>query len=289
VAGRAARIAQLVSDDRFFAEVDHEIDELRGILATAPLPFQTWQFSQLEAATLELTGDLAATEALAERGLDIGTRAGQPEAMGLYGGQLFELRLRQGRMDELIDLIVDVADQYAMIDALQGAVVIGLLAVGRFEDARVRFEPLRSRLPALIRNVQWLATMRHLADASTEFGDRDFASVVYDEMLPFADQVIFPSAIVNGSVALQLGRLATFLGRYDDAATHLEYARSLHERIGAQYYLASTHLELGVLHGACGHAERAREHVAQSLARIDAHGFDGLRPRLETLQATLDA
>ena len=82
---------------------------------------------------------------------------------------------------------------------------------------------------------------------------------------------------------------ATFLGRHDDADTHLEYARALHERIGAQYYLASTHLELGVLHGARGDAERARKHLAQSLALIDEHGFDGLRPRLEALQATLDA
>jgi predicted ATPase/class 3 adenylate cyclase len=267
---------------------DAQMEEMRAILVTAPLPFQTWQLAQLEAARIELTGDLVAAEAAAERTLEVGTRASQPEAMGVYGGALFGIRSRQGRLNELVDLIVDVADQYPMIDAMQAAVVVGLLAVDRREDAVRRFEPLRARLPSLIRNIQWLATMRHLAEASAELEDHDFASVVYDELHPFADQVIFPSVVVNGAVALPLGRLATMLGRYDDAEAHLDHARAIHERIGARYYLASTYLELGVLFAARGDAARARDHVAQSLALVDEHGFDGLRPRLQALQATLD-
>jgi tetratricopeptide (TPR) repeat protein len=245
----------------------------------------------IETAYLELSGDLAAAEGSAERTMEYGTRTGQPEAFAVYGAVLSELRLRQGRVAELVDLLVDVADQNPAIDAVQGLVFTCLIAVGRVDEARARFEQFRSRLPTLTRNGQWLSTMRHLSGAAVDLDDRDAALAVYDAYVPFADQVMFPTAIVEGAVGLQVGRLATYLGRYDEAQRLLDAALATHERIGARYSDAWTHLELATLccaRNADGDAARAREHVARSLALVDAHGFEGLRPRLDALQATLD-
>jgi hypothetical protein len=283
-------IAVGVSGD--FARVDRVLTEMRVILDATPLPFPIWQMGILETALLELSGDLVGAEASAERTMEYGTRTGQPEALAVYGAVLCELRLRQGRIVELVDMLVDVADQNPSIDAVQGLVFTCLLAAGRVDEARTRFEQFRARLPTLTHNGQWLSTMRHLSGAAIDLDDRDAALAVYDELLPFSEQVMFPTAIVEGAVGLQVGRLATYLGRYDEAEDLLAAAHATHERIGARYCQTWSHLELATLccaRNADGDAARARDHVTQTLALVEEHGFDGLRPRAEALLAHLDA
>jgi len=50
-------------------------------------------------------------------------------------------------------------------------------------------------------------------------------------------------ATVAGSVARPLGRLATVLGRYDDAEAHFRLALELHTRLQAPYWTARTELD----------------------------------------------
>jgi DNA-binding NarL/FixJ family response regulator len=75
-----------------------------------------------------------------------------------------------------------------------------------------------------------------------------------------------------GAVDYHLGRLATLLGRWDEAAAHLEAATTLHERMGAHPWVAlsqRSHAAALLGRGAAADLARARE-LLESAGRVFA-------------------
>jgi class 3 adenylate cyclase len=91
-------------------------------------------------------------------------------------------------------------------------------------------------------------------------------------------------------VSRPLGRLATTLGRYDEAAAHFEDALASHEREGAPLWLANTRYEYAAMlqrRGAAGDGERAAVLLAEALDAAERFGMKallekGLALKLET-------
>jgi tetratricopeptide (TPR) repeat protein len=89
-------------------------------------------------------------------------------------------------------------------------------------------------------------------------------------------------------VARALGRLATQLGRYDEADTHLRRALEVSERMHAPYWIARTQLDLAELCIARQHpadSEKARDLIQTARGSAERHGYGGLLPRIERLLA----
>jgi len=87
-------------------------------------------------------------------------------------------------------------------------------------------------------------------------------------------------------VARPLGRLATLLGRYDDAETHLRAALAMHQRMQAPYWIARTQLDLAELciaRKGPTDAAAARELIGQAQRTVDQYGYAGLTPQAERL------
>jgi len=93
----------------------------------------------------------------------------------------------------------------------------------------------------------WLQSMAFLADCAADMGRDDAAALLYEKFSPYVGRFMFVGSLDEGAVARPLGRLATLLGRFDDAERHLLDALEMHERIPAPYWTARTRLDLAEL------------------------------------------
>jgi hypothetical protein len=84
------------------------------------------------------------------------------------------------------------------------------------------------------------------AELAAAAGDRNRCATRYEQLLPMAGEFAVVGAAVfsTGPVALQLGLLAAALGRWDDAAAHLDDATRRCDRLGAALLAARARAEL---------------------------------------------
>lgn len=114
----------------------------------------------------------------------------------------------------------------------------------------------------------WFRTIS--ADLCAVYGDRADAELLYRALTPFARANIDLGIVSawTGSASRRLGRLATLLGEYRSARTHLEHAIEDNRRMHAAPELARSQLDLAVLLRREGETRRARVQLeeAESLA-----------------------
>jgi hypothetical protein len=135
-------------------------------------------------------GRLDEAEALAGVALEIGSGVALSRAFGAYSGQVFELRRRQGRLDEVADLVLQlVRDQ----PEIPGWRAVGALALADSDPARSRelFDSLVD--PAAVGSVRelprdfaWLAGCLSLGRAAVALADPERAERVLPVLLPYA-------------------------------------------------------------------------------------------------------
>ncbi|MEU6238027.1 hypothetical protein ABZ885_34120, partial [Kitasatospora sp. NPDC047058] len=126
------------------------------------------------------------------------------------------IRLQQGRLDEVLPMVLAVWEQYQPLNEAMTA--LALLAAGRPEDARDVFGrrvPLRRDFAYSI-----LAGLR--GSAAIALDDRAAADEVYRDLLPLRGLAGGASSlsIVFRPVAHHLGDLARFLDRPEQARQH---------------------------------------------------------------------
>ena len=118
----------------------------------------------------------------------------------------------------------------------------------------------------------------------------DAAPLLYDQLLPYAARFVFVFSLDWGAAARALGRLATLLGRYDDAERHLHDALAMHERIDAPYWIARNRIDLAELclaRCAGDDLSAAHDHLDQAQRTVDEYGYAGLQPRIDRLRRQL--
>ena len=95
---------------------------------------------------------------------------------------------------------------------------------------------------------RWRHTAMLTSDAelAAAAGDRNRCATRYEQLLPMAGEfaVVGAAVFTTGPVALQLGLLAAALGRWDDAAAHLDDATRRCDRLGAALLAARARTEL---------------------------------------------
>jgi len=136
-----------------------------------------------------------------------------------------------------------------------------LLAAGDATQARtvlrrLRTDPARGRP----KDAEWLECHWAMADLAISLDDEAAATLLAAQLLPYEKlwAVDGIGGAVFGTVAEQLGRLAAYLGRPDEAGRHLAVARERYEQAGTPALLA----RLGALsapgpEGRCGTAADA--------------------------------
>jgi hypothetical protein len=110
-----------------------------------------------------------------------------------------------------------------------------LLAAGDSEPARSVLRGFHSGDPtAMPKDAEWLEAHWAMADIAIDLDDRRAAAGLHDALLPYTQlwAVDGIGGAVFGAVTEQLGRLAAYLGRADDATAHLAAARETYQRQG---------------------------------------------------------
>ena len=103
------------------ADRDRSISVCHEIATRIGQPFLRWVDSQNRATQALLDGNAARAETLAEEAFAIGTESGQPDALTIFGVQLLDVRIHQGRTGELVDLIAEGVNESPGLPALRAA------------------------------------------------------------------------------------------------------------------------------------------------------------------------
>jgi hypothetical protein len=128
----------------------------------------------------------AHTVAIVERG---GNHVNYANA---FTAQLFYLRRAQGRLDELVPVLVDAVDVNPLIAGFRVALAVTYADMGRLDEARTHFEFLAAEpdFGLVPRDLAWSGALTLLAETCVALGDRDRAAVLRDLLLPYAGQLI---------------------------------------------------------------------------------------------------
>lgn len=217
-----------------------------------------------------LAGRLADAERLIDDAVQLGQRA-TPNAVVVYGVQLFGLRREQGRLDEIEPAISALAAEHEAIPAFRTGLALISCHLGRLADAGAIFDPLAAQgFDQFPRDATWLNAMDELAQVCAALGDRARAALLYERLVPYErhNVVITFAEACEGSVARYLGLLAATMERWDDAARHFEVALTMNAALGARPLVAHTQREYAAMlraRGALG--DEARAAALQAAAR----------------------
>jgi tetratricopeptide (TPR) repeat protein len=131
---------------------------------------------------------------------------------------------------------------FGWVSGWRCALAYAYALLGRHADAREQLETLT--IGELPRDALWLLSTAQLSEVVADLGDRERAEQLYALLAPYADRCIVAlGACCLGSVARSLGRLAITLGRYDQAAAHLQGAIAVNTKIRGYVWVAYSRLD----------------------------------------------
>ena len=238
---RARAAACLEAGD--IAGMEEAADRCEQEAAAVVEPLASWwaMFPRIQLAMVQ--GRLPECEQLTQMFLELGMKAGQPDALTFFAAALVGLRHQQGRMSEMTAVYERAVDENPAMPAWCG----GLALCCALEDDRERALELLNmaaadRFEHMPRDWVWLVGLCQWAEAAALLGARDACADLYELLLPWRELVISTGGAAWGTVAHHLCLLAIALARDAQADEHLAAAARLHARLGAPIWLAQTHV-----------------------------------------------
>jgi hypothetical protein len=259
--------AAVESGDR--AARDESIAVCHEIATTVREPFLCSVDAQNRATQALLDGDPVRAEILAEEAFAIGTESGQPDALLIYGVQLLDVRIHQGRTGELADLVAEGVRENPGLPVLRAAAARAYLDADRLDEARALLDQSGVDLP---RDEVWLVGTSIWAQVAARLGTLDIGALLADRLAPWAGQI--PTAVVAVQEPIDhcLGELAAVLGRTDVAHAHFAASEATARRFGAPFYIARTLVEHARLD--CERdPDAARARATEALTIAVEHGY----------------
>jgi hypothetical protein len=115
-----------------------------------------------------------------------------------------------------------------------------------------------------------MIAMTIVADVAVALGDADWAKLIYDRLMPYANTtvVIGIAAVCLGSTARYLGRLALVMDDRARALEHLEQAMAVNQALVAPLQIAHTELDLAAALGPGARAQELVENAARTAREL---------------------
>ena len=269
-------------------EADLLFSEISAIAGRTGLVRHRWHVAATRSWRYLLEGRIDDAERAAGEALEIGVQGAYPVASGAYGAQLIRIHLERGRLAEIIDLVVQAVEDNPTLRTVWEPGLMFLHAeLERFDEAAAVFDRGAATGFRPTFDNTWLSAMTWYADVAADLGRTDAAPLLHERLLPYRDRIVFFNIGEYGSAARSTGRLATLLGRYDDADALLHEALATHERLAAPYWIARTQIdiaELAAARGGPGDADAARDLLGAVQRAVDHYGYAGLQRRIDTLR-----
>ena len=263
---------------------DELIEVARSIASEVGQPLLRWVVAFGDSCRAMLAGDLEAAEQHCTAAAEIATATGQPDALTFLGAQLSTIRIMQGRAGEVVDLVQAVRDQNPGVPSFDSALALALVELDRLDEARAVLARLEAAGFAFPEDLAYLGGTGQAAAVVGELGWKEAAEVLYERLLPHREQLFYIGLTSGPEMSLWIGLLATVLGRFDEAASHLARSADTHERIGAAWALVLTRIYTGRLllaRDQPGDRELAVAGLREARAEADRRGYAGLVRRAE--------
>ena len=248
------------------ARVQAPLERIQRIAAELGRPTVVWQTEWVTSALALMRGDMVGGERLVKRAFQAGQEAEQPDALLLYGIQMFYLRVFQGRGEEIIAMLEQSVEASPGIPALRALLASSLCWLDRREDAATILTRAASDRFADVRPAaDELTALVLYAEAAAQTGDREVAAILCDLIQPWADQVDWNTLFSAGHTRLYLGLLASVLAEHEQSDEHLAFACEFHEANDMTLWTARSHLGWAESLAERGDTDGAREHATRAL------------------------
>jgi len=209
-------------------------------------PLMRWHVGIVDTFVATMSARFDEAERVARATLQLGMQIGEPDAFGVFAGQFFFFGTFAGRHAELLPLIQQVIDEEPHVERLfRAGHALVCSEVGRPEVGRELLrEAMEAGLDAISQDSLGSTTLIAHAVLALELDDVAAAEWLFPVIEPMAGEVSFNGVTSQGPVAAYVGKLASLLGRYDEAERHLLGALTTTEEFGWEYHRATTLLAL---------------------------------------------
>jgi tetratricopeptide (TPR) repeat protein len=252
-------------------------------------PYLGWLVLLCETFEAMMTGRLSAAEAVAAEALDLGLQIGAPDAFAMYAAEFFVLGTFAGRHGELFPLVEQATRENPEMLPFRLAYGIICTAVGQVDAAReILHEGMESGFAELAVDNLWMTSVIAYIIIAIELDDRDAAVQLLPMIEPYAAKVSFNGVTSQGPVAAYAGKLASLLGRNDEAERHLRAALATATAFGWTYHQATTLFALALArHRRLGGLDdEACSWLAEASQLCRAHGFQSWIAQIDDLAAS---
>lgn len=246
------------------------------IVARVPLPSLLWNNAFHQVWQELLWGDLLRAEQLADAAFALGIETAQPDALGIFGPQLMNIRLNQGRLDELIPLVEQMVSETPDQPGYRSALALSLSRSGRNDETIALLDAEHANGFEMPLDSGWSCAHACWAEAAVLVGHRETAEVVRQRFAPFHDQIVSFSIGALPAIAHYLGMIDHFLGRYDDADHWFSEAQAIHHRFESPLLVAHTNAAWAALladRSIGNDIDRARAMASDAVAAASAGGY----------------
>ena len=194
-----------------------------------------------------VAGRLDEAEAIAEEILEIGMASGQPDTLTLYGSVLLSARREQGRIEEVIELLVPLAAANPNMPIVRANLAAMYMELDRSEEALGLFETdARNSFAAFRYNSGgWLLSLCMYSEVCAYLADAHAAVILHERVSPYADHVVCGGQFSGGAAHRYVGLLAQTMGDTTLADKHFADGMALNDQIDAPIWAARTALGLG--------------------------------------------
>jgi DNA-binding CsgD family transcriptional regulator len=171
----------------------------------------------------------------------------QADAEGVYGAQMFAFNRDLGRLRDLEPLVRRIAGSGEK--AWTPGLMLMCSELGLLDEARRQFERIAAdEFAALVRDDMYVTCLVFCAETCCRLGDAERAALLYERLLPYAEQTAnHPRAVCFGSAQLYLGMLARTTGQAEAARRHLAAAVERNRDMRAWPWLARAQFQYGAL------------------------------------------
>jgi class 3 adenylate cyclase/tetratricopeptide (TPR) repeat protein len=261
------------------AQFEEKFDESKRLYDSLRRPYFDWVTRLQAIARAEHHGELEIAERIIDEAGDVGRRANISEGNILtsLGGDLYQVRRAQGRLDEMVDLLAALVESTPDIPLIRLILAGAYIETYRLDEARPHYMWLAGNECANVpRDIEYPVTLCGLGRLAYDM--RPPAPVVeymYERLAPFAGTFNWSGQLVTDPNDFGLGMMAATLGRFDAADEHFAPAIALCERAGARANLARCHFAWARVYAERGETAKAREHAEIAVPLGEELGMDG--------------
>jgi class 3 adenylate cyclase len=237
-----------------------------------------------------IAGRFETAELLAREAYELTAQAGQTDAEAFYVGNVFNIRLHQGRVGEVIDDMERCAKTFPGVRAFLGGAAAGAAEIGDLDRCRALFDELAADLDSIRFDLNWLTTIAMAAQAAAELHDVARAAHIRGLLLPYRHQFVDNASTFFGSVEHYLGMVSAVLDDWAGVDHAFTAAARAHEVLGSPPLLARTQLEYA---RALSHRDLVPVAQVVALGRAahrsaERHGLAGIAARSAGLLSRFD-